>query len=149
MANATVRTTDSAEATRAFGHELARTLAPGAVVLLSGDLGTGKTTLVQGICHALGVPQWANSPTFTLINEYEGAMNGKQLRIFHCDFYRIDDPDELHTFALDEVLYGDGIALVEWPEVASEWVPDSAVRITLTRTGAESRLITISGVVTN
>ncbi|HDS74815.1 MAG TPA: tRNA (adenosine(37)-N6)-threonylcarbamoyltransferase complex ATPase subunit type 1 TsaE, partial [Firmicutes bacterium] len=104
-----------------------------------GSLGAGKTTLVQGICHGLGVTAWANSPTFTLINEYVGTRNGEPLRVYHCDFYRIDDPEELATLALDEVFYGDGVTLVEWPDVAEEWAPDDAVRVKITRIGANER----------
>ena len=135
--------THSDDETRAFGRKIAARLEPGSVVLLEGDLGAGKTTLVQGICHGLGVDAWANSPTFTLINEYVGNSNGTELRVYHCDFYRIDDPDELQTLAIDEVFYGDGISLVEWPDVAAEWAPPHAVRIAITRTGAEDRHIRV------
>ncbi len=137
-----VEVTTSAEETRTLGERFAASLHPGSVVLLSGSLGAGKTTLVQGICHGLGVAAWANSPTFTLINEYVGTRNDEPLRVYHCDFYRIDDPDELATLALDEVFYGDGITLVEWPDVAEEWAPEDAVRVTITRTGAATRRIT-------
>ena len=136
--------THSPEETRAFGRELARRFVRGSVVLLSGDLGAGKTTLAQGICHGLGVDAWACSPTFTLVNEYDGTLGDEPLRVYHCDFYRIEEPEELETLALDEVLYG-GIALIEWPEVAAEWAPDDAVRVNMARTGPEERRIEVSG----
>ncbi|HDS74317.1 MAG TPA: tRNA (adenosine(37)-N6)-threonylcarbamoyltransferase complex ATPase subunit type 1 TsaE, partial [Firmicutes bacterium] len=82
-AESAVVVTRSAEETRAFGEKFAQTLRSGSVVLLSGSLGAGKTTLVQGICHGLGVTACANSPTFTLINEYVGTRNGEPLRVYH------------------------------------------------------------------
>ncbi len=136
--------TTSPEETRAFGRELAHRLVRGSVVLLSGDLGAGKTTLAQGICHGLGVDAWACSPTFTLVNEYDGTLDGNPVRIYHCDFYRIEEPEELETLALDEVLYG-GVALIEWPEVAAEWAPDDAIRVNMARTGPEERRIEVTG----
>ncbi len=136
--------THSDDETRAFGRELAARLDSGSVVLLKGDLGAGKTTLAQGICHGLGVDAWANSPTFTLINEYQGHRNGAEFHVYHCDFYRIEDPDELQTLAIDEVFYSDGVALVEWPDVAYEWAPPNAIRIAITRTGAEDRHIEVT-----
>jgi tRNA threonylcarbamoyladenosine biosynthesis protein TsaE len=135
----TIRT-GSPEETRLFGETLAEQLVQGSVVLLEGDLGTGKTTLTQGICHGLGVDDWANSPTFTLINEYVGRMP-----VFHCDFYRIDDPDELYNLALDPVFYGSGVALIEWPDIAQDWFPEGALWIQIERTGADERLFRLSG----
>jgi tRNA threonylcarbamoyladenosine biosynthesis protein TsaE len=134
--------THSAEETRSFGKRLARHLRSGNVVLLYGDLGSGKTTLAQGIVRGLGVEQWASSPSFTLINQYDGRLRDDHktpVRIYHCDFYRLSDPDELDTLALDEVFYGDGIALVEWPEIAEEWVPKEAMRVRIVRRGSETR----------
>ena len=141
-------TSHSADQTRAFGGRLAASLRQGSVVLLYGDLGSGKTTLAQGIVRSLGVNQWANSPSFTLINEYDGRLrdNGATpVRIYHCDFYRLSDPDELNTLALDDVLYSPGVALVEWPEIAEEWVPTDAMCVRLTRTGVEERGIRVTG----
>jgi len=138
------RTTHSAAETRTLGARLAKRLKPGDVVLLWGDLGSGKTTLAQGICHGLEVVAWANSPTFTLINEYDGRLaDGRPVRVYHCDFYRLRDSDELNTLALDEVFYGDGVALVEWPKIAEEWLPQEAIRVHLTRLGPHKRQIDI------
>ena len=132
--------TTSDDETRECGRELAACLEPGDVVLLQGDLGAGKTTFVQGVCHGLGVKQWANSPTFTLVNQYSG-----RIPIHHCDFYRLEEPEELYTLALDEIVYGDGVALIEWPEVAMDWVPDTAIHVTIRRTGATERELTVKG----
>ncbi len=130
----------SEDETRRIGLSIGEGLRPGVVVLLVGQMGAGKTMLAQGLCHGLGVDAWASSPTFTLINEYVGRV-----RVYHCDFYRLADPAELATLALDEVLYGDGVALIEWPEVAEEWLPEDPVRITLARQSASERLIRCEG----
>ena len=140
MSGCVVVSTDSPEATHMLGERLGRALGPGDVVLLQGDLGAGKTTFVQGVCHGLGVKEWANSPTFTLINEYTG-----RLRVHHCDFYRLEEPEELYTLALDDIVYGSGVTLIEWPEVALEWLPRDARRVRITRTGPLERRFEISG----
>lgn len=148
IAHEAVRTTHDAEETRALGENLARRLRPGDVVLLYGELGSGKTTLAQGIIHGLQVDAWASSPSFTIINEYDGRLwddRGTSIRIYHCDFYRLSDPGELDSLALDEVFCGSAVALVEWPEIAEAWVPNGATRVTIARRGAEDREITVSG----
>jgi len=132
--------TTSPDETREFGKRIAPWLRPGSVVFLYGDLGSGKTTLVQGICAGLEVGVWPNSPTFTLINQYEGTVP-----VFHCDFYRLADPGELATLGLEEVFFGDGIALVEWPELAEEWAPSHTIRLTITRRSAKKREIVLRG----
>lgn len=134
------KTTAGPEETRNLGREIASHLKPGSVVFLEGDLGSGKTTLVQGICAGLGVDAWPNSPTFTLINQYEGRMP-----VYHCDFYRLNDPGELANLGLEEVFGGKGVALVEWPRLADEWAPPDLVRIHLKRLSARRREITIRG----
>jgi len=81
-------------------------------------LGSGKTTCVKGICAGLGVEEEVTSPTFTLINEYQG-----RLPVFHFDFYRISSVNELRDLGLDEYFYGDGICLIEWPEIVTDMLP--------------------------
>ena len=137
--SSTVRTSDPDE-TRALGRRIGEGLGAGDVVLLWGDLGSGKTTLTQGICHGLGVSEWASSPTYILIAEYRGRVP-----IYHCDFYRIDDPGELDTLALDEVFYGAGVAVVEWPDVAHEWYPPDATRVRISVESPETRKFEIVG----
>ena len=131
----------SEDETRSLGKSLGATLDRGAVVLLVGEMGAGKTMFAQGLCHGLGVDGWANSPTFTLINEHQGRV-----RVYHCDFYRLADAAELSTLALDDVLYGDGVALIEWPEIAEEWLPEEAIRVTITRQSPTERHIRVEGV---
>lgn len=104
----------SSEATRAFGIALAGVLQPGDIVLLSGDLGAGKTTLVQGVAAALGVTEPVTSPTFTLMRTYVGAPGG--VLIAHVDVWRLEHLQEVRDLGLDELLDDGAIALIEWGE---------------------------------
>lgn len=99
--------------TIAFGENLGKSLNPGDIVLLFGDLGSGKTTLTQGIARGLGLKngEYIRSPTFTLINEYQGAMP-----IYHIDLYRLQTFEDVENLGLEEALFGDGVAVVEWAE---------------------------------
>lgn len=105
-----VRETESAEETRGWGELLAALLRPGDLVLISGDLGAGKTRLVQGIARGLGVEEKVTSPTFSLVREYRG-----RLPFYHVDLYRLSG-EELEGLGLEEYLSGDGVVCVEWGE---------------------------------
>ena len=96
--------------TRAAGLALADSMRPGDIVFLTGDLGAGKSVLARGIAAGLGVQGPMPSPTFTLMQPYEG-----RLPVYHFDLYRLEGPDELFEAGLEEYLYGDGVSLVEWP----------------------------------
>ncbi len=98
----------------ALGEHLGQWLKVGDIVLLFGDLGSGKTTLSQGLCRGLGLPQneYVRSPSFTLINEYQGAIP-----IYHIDLYRLDTIQEIETLGLEEILFaGNGVSIIEWAE---------------------------------
>ena len=123
--------THSETDTMAFASRLAPMLAPGDTVLLTGDLGAGKSVLARGIARGMGVTGPMPSPTFTLMVPYEAG--GRKL--YHYDLYRLADPDEYYAAGLDEFVGGDGVALVEWPQMAELDVAP-ALNITLTR-GAE------------
>lgn len=116
----------SSEAMIDLGRRLAAQLRAGDVLLLHGDLGAGKTTLVQGIAAGLGVSEAVQSPTFTLVGEHEGIdATGAPVRVHHLDLYRLTDPDELESFGYDDYLRpDDGISLIEWPERAGDWLPE-------------------------
>ena len=131
--------THSESDTMALAARLAPMLSPGDAVLLTGDLGAGKSVLARGIARGMGVEDPMPSPTFTLMIPYEA--DGR--RLYHFDLYRISDPDEYYAAGLDEFVGGDGIAVVEWPEMA-ELDPEPALRVRLKR-GAddESRVIEI------
>lgn len=112
--------TNSAEETIAAGEKLARTLKPGDVVALSGELGSGKTTFTKGIGKGLGVKdaRHINSPTFVLIKEYDGKVP-----LYHLDLYRLDNIKDIENIGVEEYIYGDGIAVIEWSEKIKEILP--------------------------
>ena len=112
--------------TRRLGARLAELLTSGDVLSLVGDLGSGKTRWAQGVCQGLGVTEPVNSPTFTLVNEYQGRVP-----VFHIDLYRVSDPSELGTFGLEDYLFGSGISLIEWGDRASTVLPSSYLTIAL------------------
>jgi tRNA threonylcarbamoyladenosine biosynthesis protein TsaE len=103
----------SPEETLQLGRSLGVSLIPGDIILLNGDLGAGKTHLTQGICYGVGLDEgsYISSPTFTLINEYQG-----KLPIFHIDLYRIDSLEEIYSLGLEEILFNQGITIIEWAE---------------------------------
>ena len=134
-------TTKSPEETIAFGRTLARLLAPPKLVLLRGDLGAGKTTLVKGIAAAFEAAseEDVTSPTFTLIREYRGPRTN----LYHIDLYRIDTQRELDTLALDDLRGEDSILLIEWGEKFPRFVRERDAEISLERTGESSRVVRI------
>lgn len=109
---------DSEEETRLIGKGFARKLRRGDIVALFGELGSGKTRLVQGICYGLRVDEPVVSPTFTIINQYSG-QNGEHraLPVYHIDCYRLKATVELIDIGVDEIVSSDGISLIEWPEL--------------------------------
>lgn len=135
-------TTQSSDDTIAFGRTLASLLAPPKLVLLRGDLGAGKTTLVKGIAAAFGAAaeEDVTSPTFTLIHEYRGP----RVNLYHIDLYRIDTQRELDTLALDDLRSDDSILLIEWGEKFPHFVRERDVEIVLERAGENARRIRVS-----
>lgn len=133
--------TSSGAETRSLGKRLAPLLRPGDVVLLHGDLGAGKTTMVQGIGQALGARARAQSPTFSLVAE-SPLPNGVALR--HIDLYRLDDPGELDSLGFEELTGDDrAITLIEWPERALGMLPDAYLLVELRVIGADRRSIVL------
>lgn len=116
----------SEKQTRRLGTRLAAMLQPGDVVALIGDLGSGKTRWIQGVCRGLDVVDPVISPTFTLVNEYQG-----RLPVYHIDLYRLSEASESLTFGLEEYLYGDGISLVEWADKALDYFPEHFLTVEL------------------
>jgi tRNA threonylcarbamoyladenosine biosynthesis protein TsaE len=110
-----------------MGARLGQLLRPGQVLCLVGELGTGKTCLVQGVGQGLGITDQITSPTFTLVNEYPGT----RLNLYHIDLYRIVDVKAAHTFGLDDYLYGDGICAIEWAERVEELWPEGYLLMNL------------------
>lgn len=95
--------------TRAIGKILGETALPGMVIALNGELGAGKTVLVQGIAEGLGVKGGVTSPSYVLMNTYQG-----RLKLYHFDFYRLEEEEELKELGLEEFFYGEGVAVIEW-----------------------------------
>ncbi|MBR5236143.1 MAG: tRNA (adenosine(37)-N6)-threonylcarbamoyltransferase complex ATPase subunit type 1 TsaE [Clostridia bacterium] len=129
--------TESEQETREVAVSLAKKLLPGHVLCLRGELGVGKTVFAQGLCAQLGIREPVSSPTFTLVNEYEG----EGCRVFHFDLYRIEEPEELYEIGFEEMISSDAIVLIEWPEQAGELLPSARLDITIERMGENGRRI--------
>ena len=132
-------TTNSPEETIALGRELARVLAPPHAVILTGDLGAGKTTLVKGIVQGFQAAQEEDvtSPTFTLIHEYRGPA----ATVYHIDLYRIDTQRELDTLALDDLMTENSVLLIEWGEKFDRFKRDRDAEIVIERISENLRKI--------
>lgn len=125
--------------TQNFAEEFATKLKPGDVLCMYGDLGAGKTAFVQGLAKGLLVTDYVNSPTFTIVNEYEG-----KIPLYHFDVYRISDSFEMYDIGFDEYIDGDGICVIEWAELIEDILPDSYYKITITKEDdADKRKITV------
>lgn len=133
--------TDSEDATITLGMELARTLPRRAVVLLTGDLGAGKTTLAKGIVKGLGAAEVEEvaSPTFTLIHEYDGPR-----RVYHIDLYRLDEARQVEALGLDDLFDSEAVVLIEWGERFPALMPPERIEIRLEHAGGDERSITVS-----
>jgi len=134
--------THSAEETIAFGRTLAELLAPPKLVLLRGDLGAGKTTLVKGIAAAFqaAAEEDVTSPTFTLVHEYRGP----RANLYHIDLYRVDTPRELETLGLDDLRSENSVLLIEWGEKFPRLQRERDVEICLERESENERKISIT-----
>ncbi len=134
-------TTQSPEETIALGKELASQLAPPKLVLLRGDLGAGKTTLVKGIAQGFQAAseEDVTSPTFTLVHEYRGPA----ATLYHIDLYRVDTQRELETLGLDDLMGDQSILLIEWGEKFARFERERDVEIALERTAEEERKIVV------
>ena len=118
---------ESVDETISFGRKMGKVLKQGDVVALSGELGSGKTWFAKGIASALEIPpEVVTSPSFTLVNEYEGKF-----KLFHIDAYRLKDRADFFSAGLDEYLYRDGIAVLEWADRWPEILPESAITVRL------------------
>jgi len=139
-------TTHSGADTVEVGRKLVRLLNPPQLLLLRGELGAGKTTLVKGIAQALDAaePDEVTSPTFTLIHEYEGTREGKPVKLYHIDVYRIEGERQLETLGLDELLTPDALVFVEWGDKFKSIKKRSTGEIEITSTGGDERKISVT-----
>ncbi len=132
----------SAEETYALGKKMGEEAKPGMVYRLSGDLGVGKTVFTKGFAAGLGVTDTVNSPTFTIVQEYQG-----RLPFYHFDVYRIEEPEEMEEIGYEDYFYGDGVCMIEWAEQIEELLPADAVKVCIFKDlqkGTEYRLLTVS-----
>ena len=135
--------THSPEETAALGARLAEKLGPSAVVAFTGDLGAGKTAFVSGMARGLGIPDRVTSPTFTIVNEYEGG----RLPLFHFDMYRLGSADELFDIGWEDYLARGGVCAVEWSENVSDAMEPGTITVSIRRGDDDnSRVIGIEGV---
>jgi tRNA threonylcarbamoyladenosine biosynthesis protein TsaE len=135
-------TTHSAEETTALGRKLAAKMLPPKLVLLRGDLGAGKTTLVKGIAAAFGAAteDEVTSPTFTLVHEYRGPT----ATLYHIDLYRVDTQRELETLGLDDLMADSSVLLIEWGEKFARFARERDIEIAIERVGENERCVRVS-----
>ena len=131
--------TRSPEETQDIGRAMGAAASPGHVFLLVGELGSGKTCLTQGVLWGMGGEEYARSPTFVLVSEYQAAMT-----LYHVDLYRVSTPEEVLDLGLDEYLYGEGVCVVEWADRAPGLLPDESLTISLETVGEGERRLTVS-----
>lgn len=142
MENIVIKETFSAEETFKFGENIGSKAVPGQVITLTGDLGTGKTVFVQGLARGLGIDDYINSPTFTIVQIYESG----RLPLYHFDVYRIEDESEMYETGLDDYMYGDGVCVIEWAEMISGLLPEKRTDILIEKDlekGFDYRRITV------
>ena len=136
--------THDPEETFEVGRKIGMNAKPGQIYTLTGDLGVGKTVFTQGVAAGLGITEPVNSPTFTIIQEYEDG----RLPFYHFDVYRIGDLEEMEEIGYDDYFFGEGICLIEWAELIEEILPENRISITIEKDlsrGFDYRRITIEG----
>jgi tRNA threonylcarbamoyladenosine biosynthesis protein TsaE len=135
----------SPEETFILGKEIGKTAKAGQIICLDGDLGVGKTVFTQGFANGLGIKENVNSPTFTIVQEYDDG----RLNLYHFDVYRIGDPEEMYEIGYEEYFYGEGVCLIEWSNLISELIPENAIKILIEKElskGLDYRKITVEGI---
>ena len=131
-------TTSSAEETITLGEKIGRLLKKGDIIAMKGTLAAGKTTITKGIAKALGITDTITSPTFCLISEYQGTMP-----LYHMDVYRLDGTEDFINLGTDDMLYGDGVSIIEWSEKIMDELPSNTIVLKITPQNDGKRLIEI------
>lgn len=137
----TIYDTNSAEETFALGKQLGEQAKKGDIFCLSGDLGVGKTVFTKGFAVGLGITEPVNSPTFTIVQEYNG-----RIPFYHFDVYRIEEPEEMDEIGYEEYFFGEGACMIEWAELIEELIPKEAVHILIEKDlakGLDYRRVTV------
>ena len=129
----------TADDTVSLGKSLANLLKKGSVVALKGPLGAGKTCLTKGIAMALGVKEPVTSPSYTIISEYDGILQGNSIKIFHIDAYRLAGNDDFSAIGGEEIIFGDGISIIEWCERIPDFIQKDALRVDIQIIDGEKR----------
>ncbi len=124
----------SEEETENLGLRLGEILKSGDLVCLNGELGTGKTAFARGICQAYGAERYVSSPTFTLVNEYPAPVP-----LYHFDLYRLSSPDELYEIGFEEYINGQGIVVIEWPDLAKDLISREHIQVDIIRGKEENK----------
>ena len=136
--------TKNAKETFQLGQKIGKKALPGQIYTLNGDLGVGKTVFTQGVARGLEIREPVNSPTFTILQEYEGG----RLPFYHFDVYRIGDIEEMEEIGYDDYFFGEGICLIEWAQLIEEILPENVISVTIEKDPAKDfdyRKITIEG----
>ena len=133
----TIRTAEDMEA---LGRSIGEKCTPGTVISLRGSLGAGKTVFAKGVARSLGINEAIVSPTFTLVQEYEG-----RLPMYHMDLYRITSEDDFQMIGGEDMLYSDGVTLVEWSEIINDTLPFGTLFVQITVNDDQSRTVVIKG----
>ena len=131
----------SEQETRELGKRMSQQVTPGTVISLRGSLGAGKTVFAKGFAEGLGITEAIVSPTFTLVQEYDG-----RLKLYHLDLYRLSGEDEFESMGGEDFLYSDGVALIEWSEKIEDMLPDDTIFINITINEDLTRSIEIRGI---
>ena len=129
---------NNADETYRLGKYIGERLSKGAVLSLNGDLGAGKTHMTKGIAEGMGIKDYITSPSFTILNTYEG-----DIPLYHFDVYRIDDIREMYEIGFEEYLYGEGVCVIEWGNMVSELLPDDTIKLFIVKLGDDAREIDI------
>ena len=133
----------SPEITEQTGYEIGQRVKPGTVICLNGDLGVGKTVFTQGFAKGLGISEPVNSPTFTIIQEYDEG----RIPLYHFDVYRISGPWDMDDLGYEEYFYGQGVCLIEWGSLIEELLPNDTIYVTIEKDlekGFDYRKITVT-----
>lgn len=136
--------TNTPQETYELGKKLGEAARPGQVYCLDGDLGVGKTVFTQGFARGLGIEEPVNSPTFTIVQQYDSG----RLPLYHFDVYRIGDPSEMDEIGYEDCFYGEGVCLIEWSELIEELLPPDPVRVKIEKDlekGFDYRKIRVEG----
>lgn len=134
--------TMSPEETFLLGEKLGEEAGPGDIICLNGDLGVGKTVFTQGFASGLGITESVNSPTFTIIQEYDDG----RMPLYHFDVYRIGDPEEMYEIGYEDYFFGDGVCLIEWSQLIEELIPSEAKQVVIEKDlekGLDYRKVTV------